>query len=230
MTLKLIGTSHISPESLKTVEETILKEEPDIVAVELDRKRLYALLHPRKHKPRIADIKRVGLKGWLFAQIGSWVEKKLGAKVGVMPGAEMLTAIKTAQHVKAKIALIDQDIDLTLRKFSKALTWKEKWRMLVDLLKGIFLRKGVQFDLRKVPPRKLIAKLLKDVKKRYPNIYRVLVKERNEVMAKNLARLQHDHPDAAILAVVGAGHEDDIKALVKKYKKKLAEKNKQEKR
>ena len=61
----------------------------------------------------------------MFAQIGAWAERKLGAKVGVSPGSEMLKAIAAAQQIGAKIALIDQDIEITLRKFSKSLSWKE---------------------------------------------------------------------------------------------------------
>ena len=157
--LKIIGTSHIAPESIKKVEKTILETKPDIVAIELDKKRLVALLTKSKEKARFRDIKRVGLKGWLFALIGAWAERKLGAKVGVFPGSEMLKAIAAAQQVKAKIALIDQDIEITLRKFSKALSWKEKFTFLGDIFKGVFLKKGVQFDLAKVPSQKVIEKL-----------------------------------------------------------------------
>lgn len=228
--LKIIGTSHIAAQSLKEVEDTILDEQPDIVAIELDRKRLYALLNPQQQTPRFRDMRHVGLKGYLFARLGAWAEKKLGAKVGVSPGAEMLAALKAAQQVNAKVALIDQDIEITLRKFSNALTWKEKWHFVVDLFKGVFFRKGITFDLSTVPSQKTIAKLIKDVKDRYPNIYRVLVHERNEFMAKRLAQLLTHYPDDTILAVVGAGHQKEIRALVKKHlkpkRKKKAKKRK----
>jgi pheromone shutdown-related protein TraB len=222
--IKIVGTSHIAPESLKKVEKTILKEEPDIVAIELDKKRLFALIHKDKQKVRFRDIKRVGFKGWLFALIGAWVEKKLGAKVGVSPGAEMLKAVALAQQTGAKIALIDQDIEVTLRRFSKALTWKEKGRFVVDAFKGIVLRKGVEFDLTKVPPQKLIKKIISDVKKRYPNVYKVLVQERNEHMAKKLAVIRKRYPEDKIVAVVGAGHETEIAELLKNYLKTKKEK------
>lgn len=217
MKIRIIGTSHISPESIKKVEKTILNEKPGIVAIELDAKRLYALLHKGKQKLSYKDIKRVGIKGWLFALIGAWAERKLGAKVGVAPGSEMIKAVAAAQQTGAKIALIDQDIDVTLKKFSKALTWKEKFRFAADLFKGVVLKKGIEFDLEKVPSQKIIKKLIDDVKKRYPNIYRVLVEERNEYMAKSLARITQLHPEEQVIAVVGAGHEKEIRKLLKKY-------------
>jgi pheromone shutdown protein TraB len=34
--LKIIGTAHVSKESIKEVQEAIITNEPDIVAVELD--------------------------------------------------------------------------------------------------------------------------------------------------------------------------------------------------
>jgi len=223
--VRIIGTSHISPESLKKVEQTILEEKPAIVAIELDAKRLFALLHKGKQRLSFKDIRRVGFKGWAFAQIGAWAEKKLGAKVGVTPGAEMLRAVAAAQKTGAKIALIDQDIDVTLKKFSHALTWKEKWNFAKDLFSGVVLRKGIKIDLSKVPSQKLIEKLINDVKKRYPSIYRVLVQERNEYMAKKLAKITQYHPDAYIIAVVGAGHEKEMTKLLKSYIKEQREKS-----
>lgn len=227
--LTIIGTSHIAPESLKKVEETILKDEPGIVAIELDKKRLYALLHPQRGPPRYRDYKHIGLKGYLFARIGAWAEKKLGAKVGVSPGAEMLTAVSAAQRVGAKVALIDQDIEITLRNFSKGLTWKEKWNFIVDLFKGLVFRKGIKFDLAKVPSQKVINKLVKEVKQRYPSVYKTLIDDRNKIMAKRLANLRKTYPDEKIIAVVGAGHQKEIKQLVQKHLKPKPLKKKKKK-
>jgi len=86
-----------------------------------------------------------------------------------------------------------------------------------DLFKGIFLRKGIYIDLSKVPPQKVIDKLISDVKKRYPNVYRVLIKERNEYMARRLAEIKKHYPEDNIIAVVGAGHEKEIGQLLKSY-------------
>ncbi|MGH9424718.1 MAG: TraB/GumN family protein, partial [Terriglobia bacterium] len=114
------------------------------------------------------------------------------------------------------LALVDQDIEVTLKRFSQTLTWKEKWRLLVDVLKGLVLRKSeFAFDLSTVPDEKLIQKMIKQVQKRYPNIYRVLVTERNQVMAHRLAHLMHSYPDKLIVAVVGAGHGKELVQLIR---------------
>ncbi|MBI4145737.1 TraB/GumN family protein [Candidatus Woesearchaeota archaeon] len=216
--IRILGTSHISPDSLKKVERAIVLLRPDIVAVELDSKRLAALSSGIKGGFSWRDVRRVGIKGWLFALLGAWVERKLGSKVGVSPGAEMLRAVSLAREFDAKVALIDQDIEVTLRRFSGALSWREKGRFLIDLIKGFF-GFGVEFDIARVPQQKLIEKLLEEVRVRYPNVYRVLVEERNFFMARQLAILAHKFPESTILAVVGAGHERQIASLLKKYLK-----------
>ncbi|MBW2986111.1 TraB/GumN family protein [Candidatus Woesearchaeota archaeon] len=215
--LTIIGTSHIAKQSIKEVREAILKEEPDIVALELDKKRLAALLSEKKGKVSVKDIKHVGLKGWIFSIIGAWVEKKLGDQVGVSPGSDMVAAFKAARKAKAKVALIDQDIEITLKHFSKELSWREKWNFFVDIIKGLIFRKTeIGFDLSTVPTQATISKLIKKVKKRYPNIYKVLIVERNKVMASNLTSLLIQFPDDKIVAIVGAGHEKDILDIVKR--------------
>ena len=70
-------------------------------------------------------------------------------------------------------------------------------------------------DLTKVPPKTLINRLMKKVKKRYPNLYAVLVEERNIIMANNLRNLLDANPDKKIVAVVGAGHEEEMIKLIK---------------
>jgi pheromone shutdown-related protein TraB len=214
--LILIGTSHIASESLDEVKKTIENEKPDIVALELDQKRLAALLSKKRAKLRWRDIKRIGIKGYIFSLIGAYVEKKLGSKVGVSPGSEMMSAFKLARKVKAKVALVDQDIEITLRRFSDTLSWREKWNFVVDIFKALILRKSdIDFDLSSVPSNKIISKLMKKVKKRYPNIHKVLVVERNKVMARNLADIYFKFPDSKIVAVIGAGHEEAIMKLFK---------------
>ncbi|MBI5392052.1 TraB/GumN family protein [Candidatus Woesearchaeota archaeon] len=217
--LFLIGTSHISVESVHFVEKTILEEKPSLVALELDSQRFVAL---RQKKPQrkltISEIRQIGIKGYLFARFGEFIEHKLGDAVGVSPGSEMLKAAETAGKEQIPITFIDQPIQITLKRLSNGITWKEKFRFVIDLIKGPFQRKKYQFDLRKVPEQELIRVLLADVKKRYPNVYRVLVDERNRFMARHLfLAMQHE---TKIVAVVGAGHEEEIIAEIKKFEKR----------
>jgi pheromone shutdown-related protein TraB len=219
----VVGTSHIAEQSVNEVSRVIGNEKPDIVAVELDRGRLKGLLSGKKSRVRVSDIRKIGVKAYFFTLIASYVQQKLGRIVGVAPGSDMLQAVKLAKQKKLQLALIDQDISITLRKFSKVFTWKEKFRFFVDVLKGIFFGKrqvrkmGLnELDLTKVPSKKVIKKLIKQVEVRYPSLYRVLIKERNVVMARNLVALKKAYPEKKIVAIVGAGHEDEIVRLIGK--------------
>ena len=213
--LILIGTSHIAKESIKEVEKIINLEKPDVVALELDKARYYNLLNKdNRKKAGIKELKAVGLKGFLFAKIGEYAEKKLGGMVGVSPGDEMLKAAETATGNKCKVALIDQKIEITLKNFSNEITWRENFRFFLDLVKGVISTEKIKIDLTKVPEKELIKKLLDLTKKRYPNFYKVLVSDRNKFMAKKLFKLMRNYNK--IVAVVGAGHEDEIAEEIKR--------------
>ncbi len=213
--LVFLGTSHIAKQSLEEVKKHIVKEKPSIIAIELDKKRLPALMSS-SHKVDLKAIRVVGPKGFLFSLFGAWAERKLGKLVGVAPGSEMRQAVKIARKEKIKIALVDQDIEITLRRLSQEFTWKEKFNFLIDIIKAIFLRKKeIDFDLRTVPDKKIIKKLIDKLKERYPNIYKVLIEERNKVIAINLKKLMEQNPDKKILVILGAGHVDNVMEMVK---------------
>jgi len=215
--LVILGTSHIAKQSLDEVKKYIEEEKPDIVAIELDSKRLPALMSNAPRKIQLRAIRQIGLKGFVFSLIGAWAEKKLGKLVGVAPGSEMKQAINIAKKNNIKIALVDQDIEITLKRLSKTLTWKEKWNFAADILKSIFTKgERIDFDLRTVPEKKIIKKLTSKLKERYPNVHKVLIEERNSVIAGNLRNLINSNPDKKILAIIGAGHVDDVLELVKK--------------
>lgn len=214
--LTIIGTSHIAKQSLDEVTGKIESLKPDIIALELDKKRFSALLSESKRMPTFHDIMRIGIAGYLFSLIGAWAEKKLGKEVGVLPGVEMKRAIELAKKYRLAIVLIDEDIEAILRKISSSLTWREKLNFIGDIAKAVFKKTSIEFDLAKVPEKEIIKKLIKDVKKRYPNLYRVLITDRNKLMAKRLKGLMEKNHDKNILAIVGAGHVEGIMGLIKK--------------
>ena len=222
--LYLIGTSHIAKQSVEEVEKVILEIKPKIVALELDKRRFFALMHPTKRKISIADIRKVGVKGFVFQLLGFWAEKKLGKMVGVPPGSEMKKAAEIAGKVKANLALIDEDIEIVLKRFSKRVTWKEKGRFIKEILFSfISSKQKIKIDLTKVPEEKVIKRLTAQVKKKYPSFYKTIIEERNEYMAKNLYKLMNVEKEGLIVAVVGAGHEKELIDLIK-HENKLHEK------
>src|SRR3989344_4106592 len=161
--LTIIGTSHIAKESIKEVKGVISREIPEIVALELDRNRLFSLLSKEKGTIKLKDIRKIGVKGYFFAKIGHWVEHKVGSMVGTKPGDEMITAFGTA----------------------KKFTWKEKLTFVYELIKSPFQKNKISFNLNTVPDEKIIKELLEQVKEKYPNVYKVLVEERKCLQKKS---------------------------------------------
>jgi pheromone shutdown-related protein TraB len=213
--LTIIGTSHIAESSLAEIEAVFIKENPGMVAVELDSDRLFSLLSDARPNYSPKMIFHLGFKGYLFALIGGLVQQKLGNIVGIKPGSDMLRAVQLAQENHKKLALIDQNIQVTLARLSKAFGWKEKLHFVIDIFSAPFSQR-MKIDLGKVPERELIKKLLGIMKKRYPGLHRVLVDERNRFMALRLNALMESYKDHRILAVIGAGHEEDLLSLIKK--------------
>ena len=222
MNLKIIGTSHIAQQSIEEIKQAVEEFQPDIIAVELDLQRTAALMQQQKNRASLNDIFRIGVKGYAFVKIGHYIQQKLGKIVGVVPGSEMKAALELAHIKNLKVALIDQPIDITLKKFSKNLTWKEKFRFVGDILGGFLMPKKqikklglTKLDLTKVPDQKTIDSLIKQLEERYPNVYKTLITDRNKYMVKELVKLLRENKEKKILVVVGAGHKEGMENLLK---------------
>ncbi|KPK24903.1 MAG: conjugal transfer protein TraB, partial [Desulfobacterales bacterium SG8_35_2] len=88
--LFLVGTAHVSKESVNLVKQVIASEMPDCVCVELDNKR-YKALSGRKRWEALdlkEIVKKKQLSTLLVNLILSSYQKKLGMQLGVIPGLE----------------------------------------------------------------------------------------------------------------------------------------------
>ncbi len=191
--IRLVGTSHISPEAIKRIEEEI-DHGADCVAVELDMGRYEALKSGRK-----------GSYPSIFFRLLSWIQGKLAEKTGVLPGEEMLTATDRAMENQIRVYFIDRPIYETLEDFQK-LGILEKAKIALMCFTGI---RGYDFNLREVPSEDIVKKSTELLSKRAPELYRVLVEKRDEIMSSALYELSEENED--VLAVVGAGHLPGIK-------------------
>ncbi|MGA7074996.1 MAG: TraB/GumN family protein [Halobacteriota archaeon] len=201
----VVGTAHISEESIAEVRRTIEAERPDVVAVELDPGRYQALTNLEQQSASIKDILSSGklyqfLVHWLLA----YVQNKLGAEVGVKPGSEMLSAIDAARSVGASVALVDRDINVTIARFWAKMRLIEKLKMLIALL-GI-TTSDEEIDIKEITNDDVISQLVTELRQFSPNAAQVLVDERDAYLAGNLLKLR-----GKIVAVVGAGHKEGIK-------------------
>jgi len=212
--IRIVGTSHISQESIKQIKEAFKELNPDIIALELDPLRYQAILSKKRQMDPVKEIKVFGIKGFLLNAILAYLQKKLGKKVKIEPGSDMLVGIELAKKNKKDIALIDQDIRITIRNLSN-ISKKEKIRILKDLIRAIFTKKQeFAIDLKKVPEEEFIDEILTQVKERYPGVYKSLIDDRNKILAKNLNKLKKEN-NKKILVIIGAGHKKEVERIIK---------------
>jgi pheromone shutdown-related protein TraB len=214
----LVPTSHVARESLDQVKKTIENEKPDCVAVELDINRYHYLREQGDGSP-IEMMRFLGLPTFLIYWILKKFQDYFGKKTGILPGSEMMGAIGMAKEKGISIVLIDQPIEITLAKIMK-IPLSEKLMLLKLLIMGVLglaipFGKKHKFDLNRVPPKEVIREAMSFLRKELPGFYRVLVSERNAVMAKNLKEVSKKFD--RIVCVVGAGHEEGIKKLLANF-------------
>jgi pheromone shutdown protein TraB len=194
----LIGTGHVFSIE-ETVREAIIALRPDVVFIELDRGRLMALLHRRK-------------TGEMPPSQGGFIHKKLAAfqeqiatRYGSDPGAEMIGAYEGARAIGARVALIDQGADKTIGRALKQMTWKERAKAVGYMFGGVFKRGNqatLDDQIRQYQENSLGA--LAELKGKFPTIYRVVIQERDELMAARIRVAMHEAKVG--VAVVGDGH------------------------
>ncbi|MDO8726724.1 MAG: TraB/GumN family protein [Candidatus Methanoperedens sp.] len=209
----LVGTAHVSEKSVAEVNEVILREKPDIVAVELDKARYRALKGED-------DVKEINIKeilsGGQFNQFLlhwflAYIQKKIGADTGVKPGAEMLAAIELAESSGARVALIDRDIQITLGRFWNMMSFVEKLKLFGSLIGASFGFGTKDINIDTVTDEDVVTQLVSELRNVAPIAASVLLDERNAIMAKNLIEASKE---GTVVAVIGAGHRGGIQKYI----------------
>jgi len=209
--VNILGTAHVSQQSVDEVRAAIADYKPDIVAIELDPSRFQALKRQARD-PTVDDVLEVKnfnslLVQWLLA----YLQRKIGIDVGVDPGAEMKAAIEEAEKNNIPIALVDRDIRLTLLRFWRSMGVIEKIKMIWALVISIAeVDKGQEIDIESLKEQNVIDAVMEEFRKFSPNGARALIDERDAFIAHQLIILKNQRPEGRILAVVGAGHRQGI--------------------
>ncbi|AUB55600.1 MULTISPECIES: TraB/GumN family protein [Methanobacterium] len=209
--LTIIGTAHVSEKSVEEVRNTILECEPDIVAVELDAARYQNLLNEKNGAKEEKEIKiREILKGnnftmFLVSGFLSYFQKKIGDEVGVKPGSEMLAAAEAAEEAGARVALIDRDIQITLKRALNHMSFWEKAKFIYSIIASFFSKDEAIDDIESIKQGDALEEVMGYFQEMSPRAYEVLVAERDAFMAQRLLDMEGN-----VVAVVGAGHKKGI--------------------
>jgi pheromone shutdown-related protein TraB len=207
----IVGTAHISRQSADLVREVIEKEKPDVVCVELDEKRMIAL--SEKNRWENLDLRQViknkQLSTLMVNLVLSSYQKKLGEKLGVTPGTELLEAVQTANENKIPVELCDREVRVTLRRAWHSMNLWQKSKFLSGGFAGLFEKQDLTEEkLAELRNKDVLSEMMDEIGKAMPVLKRIIIDERDQFIAQRMK----ESPGRKIVSVVGAGH---VKGIVK---------------
>ena len=203
--ITLIGTAHVSRESADLVGQVIEEEKPDTVCVELCQSRYQSIT--QKNRWQNSDLIKVIKEKKTFLLLSNlmlaYFQKKIGQKLGIKPGEEIMRAIQAAEVVGAPIHLADRDIRTTLARTWHLMGLWTKIKLLAQFLSSVGELGDIkEEDIEKMKSKDVLETLLSEIGESFPEIRRILIDERDQYLAHKI----RNAPGKRIVAVVGAGH------------------------
>lgn len=204
-TYVLVGTAHVSQESVDEVRSVINAVKPDTVAIELCDTRYRSLMDENRwEKLNIFEVIKEGKTLMLIANlaIGAY-QRRIGAQLGVKPGAEMLEAAKLAEEQGAEVFLADRDIQITLKRTWQNVGYFKRMALLGAMIESLVSKDEISADtIEDLKQNEQLSSMLDEFSKTLPEVKGPLIDERDLYM---VSRLQ-EAPGETIVAVIGAGH------------------------
>ncbi len=206
----LLGTAHVSKESVDLVSTVINEEKPDTVCVELCEPRFQAIR--QKDRWKNMDIIKVIREKKAFLLLSNLLlvsfQKRIADKFDVKPGEEMICAIECAEKTGADIHLADREIRITMSRTWRIMGFLEKMKILFQLiLSSADVDEITEDDIKKMQQEDVLETLLSEIGKSHPALREILIYERDKYLASKI----RSAPGEKIVAVVGAGHVPGIK-------------------
>ena len=206
----LIGTAHVSRESAELVSKVIEEENPDTVCVELCQSRYQAIT--QKNKWQDTDLIKVIKEKKAFLLLSNLMlasfQKRIGERLGIKPGEEMLRAIQVAEEVGASVHLADRDIRTTLSRAWRLMGFWARIKLLVQLVASMGETDTItEQDIEEMKKKDVLEALLAEIGEVLPGLRRILIDERDQYLAYKIRTA----PGEKIVAVVGAGHVPGIR-------------------
>ncbi len=210
----LLGTAHVSMESVDEVGRVIQTEHPDHVCIEIDESRYKSLREKNSWKNlNITEVLR-GEKGFLLLAnlVLSSFQRRLGLDLGVSPGAEMLEAIKVSEISGIPFSFCDRDIQITLKRaWAKSSLWGKN-KMLAAMLSSIFSNEKLnREEIEKLKQKNTLESMMEELADFLPSVKEVLLDERDRYLATRI----YNSEGSKVVAVIGAGH---VSGIVKNLK------------
>jgi pheromone shutdown-related protein TraB len=214
--VQVVGTAHVSADSVSEVERTIDEERPDVVAVELDEGRYKQIQGEAGQDLEARDLLSGNtvfqfLAYWML----SYVQTRLGERFDIEPGADMKAAIDAAEERGIGLALVDRNIQVTIQRFWRRMTFVEKLKMIGSLVLGVLGFGGEpedEFDMEDITDADVVTAMIEEFRRFSPGGAEALIDERDAFIAHKLVALREQ--GYHVVAVVGAGHRAGIEGYL----------------
>lgn len=201
----LIGTAHVSKNSVDEVKEIIESEKPDTVCVELCESR-YASMFNKDNWANMDIVKIIKEKKttiFLVNLILSSYQKKMAKQLGIKAGQEMIQGIESAKEVGAELVLADRNIDVTFRRILGSLSFWDKMKLLTQLIYSMFSNETItEEDIDRLKSEDMLDSALSELTISMPKLKIPLLDERDKYLAQKIK----EAPGEKIVAVLGAAH------------------------
>lgn len=211
----LVGTAHVSKDSVDEAVAAIAVEAPDAVCVELDEARWRSMRTPDAwEKTDIVKIIKEGRAFLLLANLAlSSFQRRMGADAGVKPGAEMVAAAEAAEAAGIPFYFCDRDVQTTLRRaWGKSGFWT-KMKLAAQLIEAAFSsEKPDAAEIERLKVRSELDEMMAELAEYLPSVKEVLIDERDRYLAAKIWAT----PGARIVAVIGAGHAAGVEAWLRR--------------
>jgi pheromone shutdown-related protein TraB len=217
-TVILVGTAHVSQQSVDLVKRVIEEEKPDTVCVELCAGRYQNLRQQDSWKQ--TDIIKVIKEKKAFLLLSNLIlasfQKRIAAKLDIRPGQEMIQAIETAEKQGATVHLADRDVRITLARTWGQMGWWTRLKLLFQLVLSYGDADAIEpAEVERLKQQDVLESILAEVGRSMPTVRRTLIDERDLYLAAKIRTA----PGEKIVAVVGAGH---LSGIVKNWDQPVA--------
>jgi pheromone shutdown protein TraB len=197
--ITIVGVGHVF-DIKAPVREIIVGQMPGAVAVELDPNRYYAMQHPQASRNLPPTYR-----------ILSHFQKRLAKDFGGELGAEMIAAIDAAKEIGVEALLIDADAGPLFNDLWKEMPLKERVMLFLSAITGLFTsKKKVEKELERFSENEEVY--LQQFGDTFPTLKKVLIDDRNRLMASRLAEAEVKY--GSVVAIVGDGHVEGITTLL----------------
>ena len=214
----LIGTAHISQNSVEEVSSLIDSENPDRVCVELDDGRMKSKTQKKSWEEK--DIRTVFKEGKGFLLLANTAlasfQRRMGLQTGTKPGEEILGAAQKAEEKGIPVSLCDREIQTTFRRaWAKSNFWN-KCKLLATLVTAAFSKEEITpEELEELKKQDTLQSMMDELSKELPSVKEVLIDERDKYLGRSI----FSSPGSKKIAVIGAGHTKGVISTIEKMEK-----------